>query len=163
MTTIPHLVVIFKKKVFLCCFGAVQDVLISSIDELTTRVGSLEEKYVQYLYRKLNALENCSPCKPESGNTTSIIRYEIAYIPQQIVVWSFVLTKCSSHLKTRNSNENLKMKSHLIFTDWGIWSAWSQCSCEQRNQTRNRKCINGKTCTGVNTEQKSCQPYNCQS
>ena len=113
MTTIPHLVVIFK-KVFLCCFGAVQDVLISTIDQLTTRVGSLEEKYVLYLYKKLNALEKCSPCKPEPGKI-NIIRYEIDYITQQIVLWSFFLTKISSHLKTRNSKRSLKMDSYLVF------------------------------------------------
>ena len=41
--------------------------LISRTDEISAKVTSLEEKYVKYLYKKLNAIEKCNPCRTKSG------------------------------------------------------------------------------------------------
>ena len=48
-------------------FVTVQDVLVTGLDGLTTKVQSLEDKYVRFLYKKVAALEKCNPCNPQSG------------------------------------------------------------------------------------------------
>ena len=48
-------------------FAKVQDVLVTGLNGLTIKVQSLEDKYVKFLYRKVAALEKCSPCNPQSG------------------------------------------------------------------------------------------------
>ena len=39
----------------------------TDLNALTTKVQSLEDKYVKFLYKKVAALEKCNPCNPQSG------------------------------------------------------------------------------------------------
>ena len=44
-------------------FITVQDGLVTGLDGLAEKVQSLEDKYVKFLYRKVQAIEKCNPCK----------------------------------------------------------------------------------------------------
>ena len=46
----------------------VQDVVITDLTLLTKTVQSLENKYVEYIYSKLEAVGNCEPCTASTGN-----------------------------------------------------------------------------------------------
>ena len=48
-------------------FVTVQDVLVTGLEGLTTKVQSLEDKYVKFLFKKVATLEKCNPCNPQSG------------------------------------------------------------------------------------------------
>ena len=44
-----------------------QDVLYTDLNALTVKVQSLEDKYVRFLYKKVQALEMCNPCNRQPG------------------------------------------------------------------------------------------------
>ena len=47
-------------------FVIVQDVLFTGLEALTSKVQSLEEKYVKFLYKKVQAMEKCKPCRRQT-------------------------------------------------------------------------------------------------
>ena len=47
-------------------FVTVQDVLYAGLDVLTSKVHSLEDKYVKFLYKKVQTMEKCNPCRSQT-------------------------------------------------------------------------------------------------
>ena len=47
-------------------FVTVQDVLYTGLDVLTSKVHSLEDKYVKFLYKKVQTMEKCNPRRSQT-------------------------------------------------------------------------------------------------
>ena len=60
---------------------AVQDMLVTELDALTKNVRSLENKYVLYIYKKIQKLEKCG-CKMPLGK----------YIDATIYIFIIIVT-----------------------------------------------------------------------
>ena len=58
--------VIGLTAVYIVFLIIVQDVLYTGLDALTSKVHSLEDKYVKFLYKKVQSMEKCHPCRPQT-------------------------------------------------------------------------------------------------
>ena len=47
-------------------FFTVQDVLYTGLATLISQVHSLEDKYVKFLYKKVQTMEKCNPCRSQT-------------------------------------------------------------------------------------------------
>ena len=95
---------------------------------------------------KLVALQIVQVCE-----TTEVFEFGKGCI---LISWTFTFLKCCSI---------------TVDGGWGSWSSWSSCSatCGGGQRTRQRLCSNplpsggGNDCTGLNSEQQTCNTADC--